>query len=154
MLLFVFLVQSLRAGVARVGNSSQVALQQRTTNRVANVNSTINVNQSVNVNRNLNMNNNVYVHGGYYGCCCCYTGSSWNWESFAAGAAVGGVGTAAAASRGEGGAAPATRTVVPTLPGRCSSVSSGGTVIYHCGSVCYRPFYQGATLVYQVVTYP
>lgn len=33
-------------------------------------------------------------------------------------------------------------------------VSSAGAVIYHCSSVYYRPYCQGTTLVYQVVTYP
>jgi hypothetical protein len=33
-------------------------------------------------------------------------------------------------------------------------VSAGGAVIYSCDNVYYRPFYQGTSLVYQVVTYP
>jgi hypothetical protein len=30
----------------------------------------------------------------------------------------------------------------------------GGAVIYNCANVYYQPFYQGSTLVYQVVQYP
>jgi hypothetical protein len=50
--------------------------------------------------------------------------------------------------------APAVGTVIPTLPGGCATVSAGGAMIYNCSNVYYRPYYQGAQLVYQVVTYP
>jgi hypothetical protein len=35
-----------------------------------------------------------------------------------------------------------------------AAINTGGVVMYNCSSVYYRPFYQGTTLVYQVVTYP
>jgi len=85
-----------------------------------------------------------------------------NWGAFAAGAAVGVATTAAVAAATR----PSTTTVVtapaavpvgsivPVLPGGCSSVNTGSAVIYHCSNVYYRPFYQGSSLVYQVVTYP
>lgn len=37
---------------------------------------------------------------------------------------------------------------VSTLPGGCAKTVSGGTTIYVCGSVRYRPYYDGPTLVY------
>jgi hypothetical protein len=40
------------------------------------------------------------------------------------------------------------------MPGSCASISGGGGVVYNCNSVYYQPYYQGTTLVYQVVTYP
>jgi hypothetical protein len=105
----------------------------------------------------VNVNRNVNVHGGYYGGCCYHQDDDWNWGSFAAGAAVGVATTAAvsAATRPSTTvvAAPV-GSVVSTLPGSCATVSSGGAVIYNCNSVFYRPYYQGTTLVYQVVTYP
>ena len=33
-------------------------------------------------------------------------------------------------------------------------VTSPGMALYSCNNVYYRPFYQGTTLVYQVVQYP
>lgn len=160
-------LETLEARVARAGGSQQVAVQNRSANRNvnqnrnynnnANVNRNVNVNQNVNVNRNVNVNTNV--HGGYYGGCCYHADNDWNWGSFAAGAAVGVATTAvvAAATRPTTTTvvvAPAVGSVITTLPGGCETVASGGAMIYHCSSVYYRPYYQGTTLVYQVVTYP
>jgi hypothetical protein len=151
------------AQIARGGRSSQVAVQNRSVNRNnnANVNRNVNVNQNTNVNRNVNVNvnRNVDVHGGYYGGCCAYQDNSWNWGSFAAGAAVGVATTAVVAAASRPAAttvvvAPAIGSVITTLPGGCATVATGGAVIYHCSSIYYRPYYQGTTLVYQVVTYP
>jgi hypothetical protein len=44
--------------------------------------------------------------------------------------------------------------MVHALPGGCAAINTGGVVMYNCSNVYYRPFYQGTTLVYQVVTYP
>lgn len=153
----VFWVSALHARVARDGSAGRVNVQ----NRSANVNRNANINQNVNVNRNVNVNNNVNVHGNYYGG---YHGAvvvddGWNWGSFAAGAAAGAVTTAAVAAATRPStttvvAAPAVGTVVTTLPGSCSTVSSGGTVIYNCSNVYYHPYYQGTSLVYQVVIHP
>ena len=51
-------------------------------------------------------------------------------------------------------AAPAVGTMVPALPGGCATINAGGGMVYQCSNVYYRPYYQGASLVYQVVTYP
>ena len=174
-------VETLQARVARSGDSSKVAVQNRSANvnqnqnvnrnanvnrntnvnQNANVNRNVNVNQNVNVNRNVNVNTNVNVHGGYYGGCCYHEDNDWNWGSFAAGAAVGVATTAAvaAATRPSSTTVVTTSTVavgsiVPALPGSCSSISTGGAVIYNCSNIYYRPYYQGTSLVYQVVTYP
>ncbi|HSY73376.1 MAG TPA: hypothetical protein VK798_14070 [Alloacidobacterium sp.] len=44
--------------------------------------------------------------------------------------------------------------MVHALPGGCAAINTGGVVMYNCSNVYYRLFYQGTTLVYQVVTYP
>jgi hypothetical protein len=147
------------AQVGRRGGGQRAVVQNRSTNvnrnYNGNVNRNVNVNQNVNVNRNVNVN----VHGGCYNCGY-YHDNDWNWGSFAAGAAVGVATTAvvAAATRPASTTvvvqAPAVGTVIPTLPGGCATVASGGAVIYNCSNVYYRPYYQGTQLVYQVVTYP
>jgi hypothetical protein len=136
-------------------NYNQNANVNRNYNQNTNVNRNVNVNQNVNVNRNVN----VDVHGGYYGGCCYHEDN--NWGAFAAGAAVGVATTAvvAAATRPQQTTTVVTNTVavgsvVPTLPGECATVASGSAVLYQCSNVYYRPYYQGSTLVYQVVTYP
>jgi hypothetical protein len=177
-LLILFIgAQSLQAQIARGGGGNRVAVQNRSTrtntNRSANANrnynnnanvnrnynTNANVNRNYNVNSNVNVNRNVNVHGGYYGGCCYYQDNDWNWGSFAAGAAVGVATTAvvSAATRPETTTvvtAPAVGSVVGALPGSCATVGAGGAVIYNCNSIYYRPYYQGTTLVYQVVTYP
>jgi len=145
-------VQNRSAGQNRVNNTNV------NRNGNANVNRNVNVNQNVNVNRNVNVNNN-YHGGGCYNCGGYYHDNDWNWGSFAAGAAVGVATTAvvAAATRPSTTvvvAAPAVGTMVPALPGTCATVNTGGAVYYNCNSVYYRPYYQGTSLVYQVVTYP
>jgi outer membrane usher protein FimD/PapC len=150
------------AQVGRRGGGQRAVVQNRSTNvnrnYNTNVNRNVNVNQNINVNRNVNVNTNY--HGGCYNCGY-YHDNSWNWGSFAAGAAVGVATTAvvAAATRPASSTtvvvqAPALGTVIPTLPGGCATVASGGAVIYNCSNVYYRPYYQGTQLVYQVVTYP
>jgi len=157
-----FTAQASLAGIARTGSYNAVAVQNRSAhttlnaNRNANVHRNVNVNQNVNVNRNVNVHTNV--HGGYYGGCCYYQDNSWNWGSFAAGAAVGVATTAAvsAATRPSTTvvAAPAVGSVITALPGGCTTVAGSGAVIYQCSNAYYRPYYQGTTLVYQVVQYP
>ena len=139
-------------------NTTNTANVNRNVNNTANVNRNVNVNQNVNVNRNVNVNSN-YHGGGCYN--CGYDNDNdWNWGSFAVGAAVGVATTAAvsAATRPETStvvvAAPAVGTMVPALPGGCSSINTGGGVLYNCSNVYYQPSYQGTSLVYQVVTYP
>ena len=151
-------VQNRSAGGNRNYNNN--ANVNRNYNNNANVNRNVNVNNNVNVNRNVNVNVNNNYHGGG-GCYnCYYHDNDWNWGSFAAGAAVGVATTAvvAAATRPPSTtvvvAAPAVGTMVPALPGGCANINSGGVVLYNCNNVYYRPFYQGTTLVYQVVTYP
>jgi hypothetical protein len=157
---------SATAQMGRRGGGARPAMQNRSAggnyNRGGNVNNNANVNRNVNVNNNVNVNRNVNVntnvHGG--GCYnCYYHDNSWNGGSFAAGVAVGAVTTAvvAAATRPSTTvvvSAPAVGTVLTTLPGGCGTVSTSSGVIYGCNNVYYRPYYQGAALVYQVVTYP
>ena len=161
------LTSSLQAQLGRHGGGQQVHLQNRSANvnRGANVNhnTNANVNRNVNVNQNVNVNRNVNVnvnnHGGCYNCGY-YHDNDWNWGSFAAGAAVGVATTAVIASATSHPTqtvvvtAPAIGTMVPTLPGQCTSVSTPNGAIYSCSNVYYRPYYQGTSLVYQVVTYP
>ena len=142
---------SAQAQLGRRGGGTRVNVQ----NRSANVNR--NYNANVNVNRNVNVN----VHGGgCYNCGGYYHDNNWNWGSFAAGAAVGVATTAIVASATRPAqttvvvAAPAIGSMVPTLPGGCATVNAGGGVVYQCSNVYYRPYYQGTSLVYQVVTYP
>jgi hypothetical protein len=159
-------VQAVQGQIVRGGGGTRVAVQNRSVNRSANLNEHANVNRNLNVNRNVNVNNNVNVnrnvnvHGGYYGGCCYHADNNWNWGSFAAGAAVGVATTAAVAAATRPAATtviaatPAIGSVVTTLPGTCATVGGGGAVIYSCNHLYFRPFYQGTTLVYQVVTYP
>lgn len=160
------------AQMGRRGGGQQVKVQNRsnTVNRNnnanvnrnynnTNVNRNVNVNQNVNVNRNVNVNVNNEYHGGCNNCGY-YHDNNWNWGSFAAGAAVGVATTAAVAAATRPATstvvvqAPAVGTMITTLPGGCSAVSSGGTTIYNCSNVYYQPYYQGTQLVYQVVTHP
>jgi hypothetical protein len=157
------------AQMGRRGGGQRVNVQNRSVpqrqnnynhNNNMNVNRNANINQNVNVNRNVNVNvNNNYHGGGCYNCGGYYHDNDWNWGSFAAGAAVGVATTAvvAAATRPSTTvvvAAPAIGTMVPVLPGGCAAINTGGTVMYNCSNVYYRPYYQGTALVYQVVTYP
>jgi hypothetical protein len=148
---------SVLAQVGRHGGGQRAVVQNRSSNVNRNYNA--NVNRNVNVNQNINVNRNVDVHGGCYNCGYYHDGS-WNAGSFAAGAAIGVATTAvvAAATRPSSTTvvvqAPAVGTVIPTLPGGCATVAAGGSVIYQCSNVYYRPYYQGTQLVYQVVTYP
>lgn len=146
------------AGANRTFNNN--ANVNRNYNNNANVNRNVNVNQNVNVNRNVNVNTNYHGYGGCYNCGGYYHDNGWNWGSFAAGAAVGTVTTAAVAAATRPAtntvvvSSPAVGSVVTALPGGCSTITSAGAMIYNCSSVYYRPYYQGSTLVYQVVTYP
>lgn len=157
-------VSGASAQAGRRGGGERMNLQNRSVNtgrtfdNNANVNRNVNVNQNVNVNRNVNVNTSYrggcYHCGGYY-----YHDSDWNWGSFAAGAATAAVTKAAvtAATRPSTtvvATAPAVGTVVTTLPGQCATEGAGGAVVYNCNKVYYRPYYQGSTLVYRVVTYP
>jgi hypothetical protein len=153
------------AQLGRRGGGQRVNVQNRSANvnRNQNVNRNANVNVNRNVNVNVNRNVNVNVHGG--GCYNCgyYHDNDWNWGSFAAGAAVGVATTAvvAAATRPAPSqttvvvaAPPPLGSMVPALPGSCTTINTGSALVYNCSSIYYRPYYQGTTLVYQVVSYP
>jgi hypothetical protein len=154
---------TMHARVGAYGNHPQVNVQNRTThqsvNQNVNVNRNTNVNRNVNVNNNVNVNRNVDVHGGYYGGVVVHD-NDWNWGSFAAGAAAGvvtGAVVGAATSHSSTTtvvAAPGIGTVVTALPGNCAVVAGAAGSIYSCNNIYYRPYYQGTSLVYQVVTYP
>jgi hypothetical protein len=126
----------------------------RNLNTTQNLNRNVNVNQNVNVNRNVNVNTNVSgYHGGCYN--CVYHDNGWNWGSFAAGAATTAVVAGAARTAAPVAVvAPPVGTVVGVLPTGCVAVAGAAAAIYSCGSAYYRPYYQGTTLVYQVVTNP
>ncbi|HTS75130.1 MAG TPA: hypothetical protein VMG40_02945 [Bryobacteraceae bacterium] len=52
-------------------------------------------------------------------------------------------------------APPAVGTVVPALPGYCTTVpTASGVVLYDCGNIYYQPIYEGTALMYQVVPGP
>ncbi len=52
-------------------------------------------------------------------------------------------------------APPAMGTVVPALPAGCATVPTyNGAVEYNCGGIFYQPFYEGMSLMYQVVPAP
>lgn len=153
-LLFLFLVQQSATAQIAHGGGSRVAVQNRSVNR------NVNVNQNVNVNRNVNVNTNGTYYGGrYYGGLVVVEDHSWNWGSFAAGAAAGVATTAVAAAATKPSTttvvtnAPAVGTIITALPSGCTSVATAGTAIYSCNNVYYKPFYQGTTLVYPV-THP
>jgi outer membrane usher protein FimD/PapC len=153
-----FVPSSVMAQLGRHGSGTRVNVQNRSAN--VNRNSNVNVNRNANVNVNRNVNVNVNDHGGCWNCGYNHD-NNWNWGSFAAGAAVGAVTTAAVASAAHSSssttvvvAAPSVGALVPALPAGCTTVSAGGTVVYNCNSVYYRPSYQGTQLVYQVVAYP
>jgi outer membrane usher protein FimD/PapC len=147
-----------QAQLGRHGSGQRVNVQNRSAN--VNRNANINRNTNVNVNRNVNVNvNNSYHGGGCYNCGGYYHDNSWNWGAFAAGAAVGVATTAvvAAATRPSTTvvvAAPAVGSIVPALPGGCAVINGPAGMIYNCSNIYYHPYYQGTTLVYQVVTYP
>jgi len=148
---------SAEAQLGRRGAGTRVNVQNRSANVNRNYNANVNRNANVNVNRNVNVN----VHGGgCYNCGGYNHDNNWNWGSFAAGAAVGVATTAIVASATRPAqttvvvASPAVGTMVPTLPGGCATMNTGTAVVYQCSNVYYRPYYQGTSLVYQVVTYP
>jgi hypothetical protein len=77
----------------------------------------------------------------------------WDGGEFLAGAAVGAVAGAIVADA----ASPDTvvvGTMVPALPGGCTEVASGSTVVYDCSGVYYQPQYSGTSVQYVVVTGP
>ena len=105
----------------------------------------------INRNVNRNVNRDIDINGGwgrgYY-----YDDNHWGWGSFAAGAAVGAVGAAAAYDY------PDTVVVTPsmggyvsTLPSDCYATDGGGTPLYNCNGVYYQPTYQGSSLMYEAV---
>lgn len=52
-------------------------------------------------------------------------------------------------------APPVVGTVVPALPGECVTVPTyNGGVLYNCGNIYYQPFYQGTSLMFEVVPAP
>jgi hypothetical protein len=153
----------IQARVVGYGNQGRVAVGNRSANVNRNYNRNTNVNRNVNVNNNVNVNRNVNVnvHGGYYGGGCCYYHDDPNCGAFAAGAAIGVATTAAVAAATSHPSrttvvvqTPPVGSTVAVLPRGCATVSAPGEVIYNCNSVYYRPYYQGTSLVYQVVTYP
>jgi hypothetical protein len=52
------------------------------------------------------------------------------------------------------GAAIAIGTRVATLPHGCSSMMVGNVMYQSCGGTYYKPYYQGTTVVYEVVVKP
>lgn len=100
----------------------------------ANRNVNRNVNRNTNVNRNVNRNVNVnHYHGGgrHYGS---YRGRAI--VAWTAGLAIG----AMIASS--------------SMPSSCTTIITNNVTYRRCGSAYYRPYYQGSTVVYQVVNSP
>ena len=103
------------------------------------------------INRNVNVNRDVDINSGwgrgYY-----YDDNHWGWGSFAAGAAVGAVGAAAAYDHPDTVVvAPSTGGYVSTLPSDCYATDEGGRPVYNCNGVYYQPTYQGSSLMYEPV---
>ena len=116
------------AEARRDGNRNRSGNRNKNTNRNKNVNKNKNVNRNVNKNVNVNVNHRNNRHYGSY------RGRSI--VGFTAGLAVGSV---IAAS---------------TMPTTCTTVITNGISYRRCGSSYYQPFYQGDTVVYQVVNSP
>jgi hypothetical protein len=89
----------------------------------------------VNINRNVDVDGGY--HGGYYG--------GWRDYPIAAGVAIGTVAVMTAAAIGS---------AYYTLPPACNPYVWQTYTYYTCGSVYYRPQYQGDTIVYVVVDKP
>jgi len=52
-------------------------------------------------------------------------------------------------------APPPVGTIVPVLPGDCVTVPAyNGGALYNCGNIYYQPFYEGTSLMYEVVPVP
>jgi hypothetical protein len=118
-----------RGGVNR-GNSNHVRNKNINTNR----NTNRNVNRNTNVNRNVNVNH--YYGGGYHG------GGRygyWGGSAILAWTSAVVVGSWIAAA---------------TMPTTCTTFIHNGISYRQCGSSYYRPYYQGSTVVYQVVSSP
>jgi hypothetical protein len=50
---------------------------------------------------------------------------------------------------------PVAGTVVPVLPGDCVTVPTyNGGYLYNCGNIYYQPFYEGTSLMFEVVPAP
>jgi hypothetical protein len=66
------------------------------------------------------------------------------------------IGAAAGYALGAAAAPPpvVVGTVVPYLPAGCVTVPSYGGYVYNCGGFYYQPFYQGTSLMYQIVPTP
>ena len=122
------------------GNRSSVnrgsgANRNTNTNRNRNTNSNRNVNRNTNVNRDVNVNH-YYGGGGYHG------GGRygyWGGAAIVAWTSAVVVGSMVAAS---------------TMPTTCTTFIHGGVTYRQCGTSYYRPYYQGDTVVYQVVNSP
>ena len=117
-----------RSSVNRAGNVNRGSNVNRNTNRNVNRNTNRNVNRDVNVNH--------YYGGGYHG------GGRygyWGGAAIVAWTSAVVVGSMVAAS---------------TMPTTCTTFIHGGVTYRQCGSSYYRPYYQGDTVVYQVVNSP
>ncbi|MEA2048589.1 MAG: hypothetical protein U9O64_09120 [Campylobacterota bacterium] len=89
-----------------------------------------NVNRNTNVNRNVNVNH--YHSGGrHYG--------HYNGRAIVAWTAGLAMGAMIASS---------------SMPSSCTTVIANNISYRRCGSAYYRPYYQGSTVVYQVVASP
>jgi len=126
-----------RGGASRGGsmNRGSGANRSTNTNRNRNTNTNRNVNRNTNVNRNVNVNH-YYGGGGYHG------GGRygyWGGAAIVAWTSAVVVGSMVAAS---------------TMPTTCTTFIHGGVTYRQCGTSYYRPYYQGDTVVYQVVKSP
>jgi hypothetical protein len=119
--------------------------------------SSVDVNRNVNpnVNRDIDVNRDIGVHRGVW-----VDDHDWGWGSFAAGAAIGATSAAVGAAIADDNdpvveAPPlAVGSIVSTLPPSCPMIVTSATTVYSCNGVYYQPYYQGASLVYQVVAQP
>ena len=149
-------VQNRSAGASRGNISSGNVSRQNVPRTGTNINrgADRNVNRDINRDVNRDIDRDVDIDGGWGG--YHYDDPGWGWGSFAAGAAAGAI-TGAVVNEAYDDDdtviinTPSTGSYVSTLPPGCADVSSGGDTMYDCNGVLYQPFYQGSTLVYQVV---
>jgi len=118
---------------------------RRRSSTAVNRTTTVRRNTAVNVNRNTNVN----VRGGYS-----YYDDRYDNDVgvFVAGAVVGGITGAAIANASQ--PTVVVGSYVNTLPRGCTTIITNDMTYHRCGTVYYRAYYDGPTVVYRVVPSP
>jgi hypothetical protein len=127
-------------------------VRRRTTvSSSVNRNTLVRRNTRINVNRNTNINVdrdvNVWGRPGYYG--DRYDNDA---GAFVAGAVIGGITGAAIASASQPTLVVGSH--VSVLPSGCVTLITAGVTYHRCDTLYYRPYYNGSSLVYEIVPAP